>query len=109
MRERLPHALLIHGQQGTGKRDLALHFAQGLLCDRLGPTASPAAWCAACLVQPGQPPDFTVVRRGAGDRLGGERADDSGKKKAPARSSHGAGALIEAVEVSTHGRGCAWW
>ena len=33
-RERWPHALLIVGRRGIGKRILALHFAQALLCEQ---------------------------------------------------------------------------
>ena len=32
-RERLPHALLLHGGRGIGKRHLATAFAQLLLCE----------------------------------------------------------------------------
>jgi DNA polymerase-3 subunit delta' len=45
--ERLPHALLIHGPGGIGKRALAEHFAQYLLCE--GPRAErPCGGCEAC-------------------------------------------------------------
>ena len=33
LRARWPHALLIHGPDGIGKRALALHFARALLCE----------------------------------------------------------------------------
>ena len=45
--ERLPHALLIHGPSGIGKRALAEHFAQFLLCE--GRQAErPCGHCEAC-------------------------------------------------------------
>jgi len=45
--ERLPHALLIHGPVGVGKRALAEHFAQFLLCE--GPSgARPCSRCDGC-------------------------------------------------------------
>jgi DNA polymerase-3 subunit delta' len=45
--ERLPHALLIHGPGGIGKRALAAHFAQFLLCE--GPRGErPCGRCEAC-------------------------------------------------------------
>jgi hypothetical protein len=40
---RWPHALLIRGRRGIGKRALALHFAQALLCEAPRPAAAPAA------------------------------------------------------------------
>jgi DNA polymerase-3 subunit delta' len=45
--ERLPHALLIHGPGGIGKRALAEHFAQFLLCEG-PPSERPCGGCAAC-------------------------------------------------------------
>jgi len=33
MRERMPHALLIHGPNGVGKVDFAEHAARSLLCE----------------------------------------------------------------------------
>ena len=44
---RLPHALLVHGPRGVGKRALAEHFAQFLLCET--PAAvRPCGRCEAC-------------------------------------------------------------
>jgi len=45
--ERLPHALLIHGPRGIGKRALAEHFAQFLLCEA-STAARPCGRCEAC-------------------------------------------------------------
>ena len=45
--ERLPHALLIHGPAGIGKRALAEHFAQFLLCEG-PPSERPCGRCVAC-------------------------------------------------------------
>ncbi len=108
LRERLPHALLIHGQQGTGKRDLALHFAQGLLCESPRPDGQPCGQCAAChWFSQGNHPDFTVVRPEALETGGEGEADDSGKKKAPSKiiRMEQVRALIEAVGVGTHRAG----
>jgi len=46
--ERLPHALLIHGPAGTGKRALAEHFAQFLLCEEVAEKRRPCGRCSAC-------------------------------------------------------------
>jgi DNA polymerase III subunit delta' len=46
-RERLPHAVLLHGARGIGKRHLAKAFAQLLLCE--SPRAGgPCGECAGC-------------------------------------------------------------
>jgi DNA polymerase III subunit delta' len=46
-RERLPHALLLHGGRGIGKRHLMKAFAQLLLCE--SPVdAAPCGRCAGC-------------------------------------------------------------
>lgn len=46
--EQLPHALLIHGPAGTGKRALAEHFARYLLCEGAPEKSRPCEHCAAC-------------------------------------------------------------
>lgn len=72
-RERLPHAILLHGPAGVGKRDLAINVAHWLLCD--APAADgPCGVCDACnwLAQ-GNHPDFRQVEPQE------EEVDDSGK------------------------------
>ena len=56
--ERLPHALLISGPTGIGKRDLAIRIAQTLLCDSADAmSVGPCRDCRACrrLHDPTQP------------------------------------------------------
>ena len=56
--ERLPHALLIRGPNGVGKRDLAIRIAQALLCERAEPRSNgPCRECRNCrrLDDPEQP------------------------------------------------------
>jgi len=57
-RERLPHALLLHGGRGIGKRHLTKAFAQLLLCE--APVdAAPCGRCAGCqLVAADNHPDL---------------------------------------------------
>lgn len=61
-RARLPHALLLHGNSGTGKFDFAQSLAQSLLC--LSPRADgePCGSCASCswYVQNNHP-DFRLL------------------------------------------------
>jgi DNA polymerase-3 subunit delta' len=57
-RERLPHALLLHGGRGIGKRHLAKAFAQLLLCETPVEKAS-CGRCAGCqLVAADNHPDL---------------------------------------------------
>ncbi len=74
-RARLPHALLLHGMRGVGKRDLALSLAAWLLCERPQPQAA-CGLCPACtwLAQAGHP-DLRLVE---------PRLEDEGEK--PKRS-----------------------
>lgn len=60
-RERLPHALLLHGPAGIGKRDLAMELARWLLCQ--APTSEGACGqCPACSwFEQGGHPDFRLI------------------------------------------------
>jgi len=80
--ESLPHALLIHGLSGTGKREFALGMAQALLCERRAP-GSPNFACGECDAcrwsAVGNHPDLMHVRPAAlaareGAHVGSEEA-----------------------------------
>jgi DNA polymerase-3 subunit delta' len=56
---RLPHALLISGQEGVGKRALAEQLAHSLLCEQAAADGQPCGQCAACgWLQAGSHPDL---------------------------------------------------
>ena len=56
---RLPHALLIHGAQGVGKRALAERIAQLLLCEAKDAARKPCGACEGCRwYTGGNHPDF---------------------------------------------------
>src|SRR5439155_24082302 len=58
-RERLPHALLVHGPRGVGKLALAERLAQLLLCEHADPAARPCGTCDGCRwYLGGNHPDF---------------------------------------------------
>lgn len=60
--ENLPHALLIHGEQGLGKSTLAMEMVASLLCDSPGQgggVQQPCGECRNCkLYDSGNHPDF---------------------------------------------------
>ena len=49
-RERLPHALLLHGTRGIGKRHFARALAQALLCETPDAQRMACGACAGCLL-----------------------------------------------------------
>lgn len=66
---RVPHALLLCGPEGLGKRQFAAAFAAALLCQHPGADGSACGTCRAChLVQAGSHPDLV--------RIGLELRDD---------------------------------
>ncbi len=78
-RDRLPHALLLIGQNGLGKFDLARQFAAALLCE--SPLAAQRA-CGQCLAcnwfAQGNHPDFRLLQP---ESLSQEGEVEEGKKK----------------------------
>ncbi|MFP5383719.1 MAG: DNA polymerase III subunit delta' [Gammaproteobacteria bacterium] len=83
----LPHALLLHGATGTGKRRFAEAFAAFLLCT--APAGSRACGrCKSCqLVAAGSHPDLLLVVPEAmrADVDAGTDSESSGKKRKPSR------------------------
>ncbi|MCM8594569.1 DNA polymerase III subunit delta' [Accumulibacter sp.] len=62
-RERLPHALLVCGQRGIGKFELALAFAAALLCERPAASGEACGRCLACgWVADGHHPDLRLLQ-----------------------------------------------
>ncbi len=61
-RERWPHALLITGRRGLGKRLLALHFARALLCESPREDGEACGACPSCgYVSQGTHPDLQLI------------------------------------------------
>ena len=89
-RERLPHALLLHGGRGIGKRHLMKAYAQLLLCE--SPVdAAPCGRCAGCqLIAADNHPDLRWLTPAAlmPDRDDADGSDeDSQTDRTEARSS----------------------
>ncbi|MDD3529637.1 MAG: DNA polymerase III subunit delta' [Gallionellaceae bacterium] len=75
-RTRLPHALLLHGPRGIGKRAFAGTLAQWLLCEVPG-GEGPCGRCRACVwFEQGAHPDYRLVEPAAD----GSNEGDAGKK-----------------------------
>jgi DNA polymerase-3 subunit delta' len=84
-RERLPHAFLFSGQNGIGKKMLAIEFIKHIFCE----TGEACGMCRSCVkVAHGNHPDLFVLDVGKMADTGSARADDefdqepsSGKRK----------------------------
>ena len=76
-RQRWPHALLLRGRRGIGKRALALHFAQALLCEAPRADGGPCGRCPSCgYVHAGAHPDLRLIEPIERDEEGNETALD---------------------------------
>ncbi|MDP2398756.1 MAG: DNA polymerase III subunit delta' [Burkholderiales bacterium] len=61
-RGQLPHALLIKGPQGIGKKDFGQSLAAALLCENPGPQGTACGNCSSCnWLASGAHPDFRVL------------------------------------------------
>lgn len=78
-RQRLPHALLLVGQKGLGKFDLARCFAASLLCESPQADGLACGQCLACnWFEQGNHPDFRLLQPEA---LSDNVEVEDGKKK----------------------------
>ena len=84
-RERLPHALLLHGPRGVGKLALAERVAQLLLCEHAEPAQRPCGRCDGCRwYLGGNHPDFRRLEPEAIAKLPPPVEEEEGSE-APAR------------------------
>ena len=78
-RQRMPHSLLLIGQKGLGKFDLARCFAASLLCESLQADGMACGKCLACnWFAQGNHPDFRLLQPEA---LSEDVEAEDGKKK----------------------------
>jgi DNA polymerase-3 subunit delta' len=115
LRARLPHAILFHGPQGTGKTDFAERFAQSLLCSSPQADGQACGACEACgWFSRYAHPDYRRVRPEALEDepvADGEEGEGEGRKsaktKAPSKEIKidQVRALGDFMNVSTHRQG----
>ena len=106
-RTQLPHALLISGQRGIGKFELARSFAESLLCENTTNIFEACGSCSACgwLAQ-GNHPDFRLLQPDALAEEEGDGGETSGKKKPSQQITIGqVRALDDFLHVGTHRHG----
>ena len=88
-RERLPHALLLHGPRGVGKLELAERLAQMLLCEHADRSQRPCDRCDGCRwYLAGNHPDFRRLEPEAIAKLPppvAEEGEEGSEVAAPAR------------------------
>jgi DNA polymerase-3 subunit delta' len=113
---RLPHAILLHGAEGTGKTAFAERFAQSLLCEKPAADGHPCGACGSCgwFVQYGHP-DYRRVRPEVldeeGDAESEEPAETGAKKGAKSKlpskeiKIDQVRALADFMNISTHRQG----
>jgi len=95
-RARWPHALLITGRRGIGKRILALHFAQALLCEQPHADGSACGRCPSCTyVVNGAHPDLRLIEPV-------ERDDEGNPTPVDAIVVERIRELIDFTQLSTH-------
>src|ERR1700694_1834617 len=77
-RQRWPHALLITGRRGLGKRLLALHFARALLCEAPLDSGEACGACPRCgYVAQGTHPDLQLIEPVIYDEEGNRTPTDA--------------------------------
>jgi DNA polymerase-3 subunit delta' len=112
MRERMPHAVLLHGRQGIGKLVFAQALADALLCESPDSDGFACGACPSCnwLAQ-GNHPDFRMVEPEDKTEEDGEDAAkvaitaSKSKKKSRYIVVDQIRALGELVSLSTHRHG----
>jgi DNA polymerase-3 subunit delta' len=113
MRDRFPHAVLLHGPEGIGKTRFGERLAQGLLCEQPLADGQPCGVCLACgWFDQYAHPDYRRIRPENLDETSGEEEDAEPAKPAKAGKTASKEIRIEQIRalgdfmnVSTHRRG----
>jgi len=109
-RARLPHALLLCGQQRIGKFDLAVAFAASLLCEQRRDSGEACGHCLACgWVTQGNHPDLRLLQPQSFASVAGDAGDgdDPAGTKKPGQqiTIDQVRALDDFLHVGTHRHG----
>jgi DNA polymerase-3 subunit delta' len=114
MRDRFPHAILLHGPQGIGKTLFAESLAQSLLCETPLPDGHACGVCLACgwfsqyahpdyrRVRPENLDDAGAAEESAAESAKAAKAEKSASKEIKIEQIR---ALADFMNVSTHRRG----
>ena len=114
LRARMPHAILFHGEAGTGKADFIEAFAQSLLCEAVLADGHACGACASCgWFEQHNHPDYRRVRPEALEDEppeGDEEATTKSATKAAKTPSkeikiEQIRALADFMNISTHRQG----
>ena len=106
MRKRSAHGLLLRGAKGIGKFDLAVSFAQSLLCQQPDESGFPCGVCPSChWFEQGAHPDYRLLQPET-LTLGGSENDEikpaSGKKPSKQISIDQIRSLTDFFGMSSH-------
>jgi DNA polymerase-3 subunit delta' len=115
MRDRLPHALLLHGPAGIGKTVFAEYFAKALLCETPAAAGHPCGACVSCgWFDQYSHPDYRRVRPEVLDEDGAAEGEEGEEVKKTAKSAKAPSkdiridqirALASFMNISTHRQG----
>ncbi len=101
LRKRPPHAILFKGKSGIGKFDLAMNFAQSLLCQQPDEAELACGKCPSChWFEHQSHPDFRLLQPEALSLNGQE--SESGKKPSKLISVEQVRSLADFVGLSAH-------
>jgi len=103
LRERLPHAILIHSGEGVGEFEFAQACAQSLLCEKPEPDRRACGSCRACnWFSQGNHPDFRLIVPESMAPESREEGAESPKKKSEQIRIEQVRELAGFLAVGTH-------
>lgn len=105
---RMPHALLLAGPKGGGKRDFAMALAGRLLCEKASGNEEACGTCPSCRwFSGGNHPDFRLIQPDADGQENLEEESEPAvqKKKSDQIRIHQIRALDDFLGIGTHRQG----